>query len=324
MNLLVLGGTVFVGRHVVAAALSAGHAVTIFHRGLSGGAPDGVAVLHGDRDGDLSALDGHRFDAVIDCSGYTPAQLAGSGAALAAVDHYLFVSSRSVYRRFPVDASFDESAPRLEGDDGYGAQKTRAEDAIAAALPGRTTIVRPGLIAGPCDPTGRFTYWPLRLRRGGDVLAPGRPERIVRCVDARDLAAWCVALVARPPSGVYDVGGVATTMGALLAEIAAIVGGEARLHWWTDDALVAAGVEPWTGLPLWIPERDAAFGGLMHGSDRRAEAGGFVARPLADTVRDTLAWALSPDARTPKAVATLTPQREAELLARAMDADAVR
>ena len=316
MNLLVLGGTVFLGRHVVACALAGGHDVTIFHRGSRGAPPPaGVAVLHGDRDGDVSALAGRRYDAVIDCSGYTPEQLRRTGEALAGhVGHYVFVSSRSVYRDFPPGVDVGDGAPLLEGAAGYGALKARSEEAIAATLPGRVTVVRPGLIVGPFDPTGRFTYWPLRVARGGDVLVPGRPERQVQFVDARDLAGWMVALAAGSPAGVFDVVGPSMTMAALLADIHAVTGGDVRLHWVRDDALLAAGVQPWTELPLWLPESDLAFGGLMDGSDARATSAGLTKRPIADTIRDTLAWTRGPDADTPRAVATMNPQHEQLLL----------
>ena len=317
MKLLVLGGTVFLGRHVVAAACAAGHDVTIFHRGVSGAADPvlPVEVLRGDRDGDVSALAGRSFDAVIDCSGYTPAQLRRTGDALAdRVGHYLFVSSRSVYCSFPPGVDVGDGAPLQEGEGGYGALKARSEEALVALLPGRTTIVRPGLIVGPHDPTGRFTYWPLRLQAGGDVLAPGRPDRQVQFVDARDLAQWMVAVVAGPPAGVFDVVGPSMTMAALLADVHAVTGGDVRLHWVADDALLAAGVQPWTELPLWIPESDPVFGGLMDGSDVRARRAGLETRPVVDTVRDTLRWATGPTADTPRAVATMQPQHEQLLL----------
>jgi len=317
MRLLVLGGTVFLGRHVVAAASAAGHDVTIFHRGITA-APASTArvtVLHGDRDGDVSALAGHAFDAVIDCSGYTPAQLRRTGEALAGrVGHYLFVSSRSVYRAVPPGVDVGDGAPLLDGDDGYGALKARSEETIAALLPGQTTIVRPGLIVGPFDPTGRFTYWPLRLQRGGDVLAPGREDRQVQFIDARDLAQWMVAMAAGPPAGVFDVVGPSMTMAALLAEVQTVTGGDVRLHWVADDLLLASGIQPWTELPLWIPESDAAFGGLMDGSDVRARRAGLPTRPVADTIRDTLRWAIGRDAETPRAVATMNAQHEQLLL----------
>jgi len=178
MKLLVLGGTVFLGRHVVAQALAACHEVTLLHRGRRGvGLFPAARTLIGDRDGDLSALDGLDFDAVIDCSGYTAEQLKRSTMALAAVPQYLFVSSISVGAAFPPGHPYDEDLPRLDGDEGYGQGKARAEDALLAARPGRAAIVRPGLIVGPHDPTGRFTHWPLRVAQGGEVLASGRPER---------------------------------------------------------------------------------------------------------------------------------------------------
>ncbi len=320
MKLLVLGGTLFLGRHIVDAACAAGHAVTIFHRGLTKARrTDGVEVLHGDRNGDVGALEGRHFDAVIDCSGFTPAQLERTGTLLAhQVDHYLFVSSISAYRAFPPRVVFDESAPLHAGDEGYGPQKARAEEAIAAAIPGRVTIVRPGLIVGPDDPTARFTYWPRRIARGGDVLVPGRPERPVQIVDARDLAAWCVRLAGEAAGRVLHGVGPSLTMQAMQAAIARGIGAGARpaqLHWTSDAWLLAQHVEPWTELPLWLPEDDAEFGGMLLADDRRAVEAGLVCRPVEDTARDTLAWARSPDAAEPKAVATLTQEREAALLA---------
>lgn len=314
MKLLVLGGTVFLGRHVVAAALASGHDVTIFHRGTSA-APTRVEALHGDRDGDVSALAKRSFDAVIDCSGYTPAQMRRTGEALAGrVGHYLFVSTRSVYRSFPPGVDVGDGAPLLDSGDGYGASKASSEEALEAVMPGRVTIVRPGLLVGPFDPTGRFTYWPLRVHRGGDVLAPGRPDRQVQFIDARDLAGWCVALVEGTPSGIYDVVGRSQTMAALLQVAHRTIGGDVRLHWVADDVLLAVGVVPWTEMPLWIPESDLAFGGLMDGNDRRATDAGLQVRAVADTIRDTLHWALDPQAETPRAVATMTVQHEQLLL----------
>jgi 2'-hydroxyisoflavone reductase len=312
---------VFLGRHIVTAARAAGHDVSVFHRGLAEPTTiEGIEWLRGDRNDDLTALAGHSFDAVIDCSGYTPQQLQASGGMLAdRAGHYLFVSTRSVYRSFKPNEVFDESAQVLEGHDGYGALKARSEEAIEAAMPGHVTIVRPGLIVGPYDPTGRFTYWPLRMQRGGDVLAPGRPERMIQFVDARDLAAFCLALVARPPSGIYNVVGPSMTMAALLDAIESVVGGGSAWHWVADETLLAEGVAPWTELPLWLPETDMDFGGLMRGHDARAMAAGLVKRPITETIRDTLAWASSPDARTPKAVATMTAEREAELLKTSSD-----
>ncbi len=322
MNLLVLGGTVFLGRHVVGAALARGHQVTLFNRGRHNPHlfPD-VEKLRGDRDGDLAALHGRRFDAVIDLCGYRPEQVLATAKALRdAVDHTTFISSISVYRGFSPGRAFDEDAPLAEGSDGYGALKARCEEALEAELPGGVACVRPGLIVGPHDPTDRFTYWPRRVARGGEVLAPGRPQRPVQFIDARDLADWCVDLAEQRRPGVFNaVGSPSTlTMAHLLEACRAVAGSDARFTWIADDELVNARVEPWTELPLWIPEKDPAFGAMMLGQNRRAVAAGLSFRPLADTIRATLEWESregGSHAETPARVATLTPAREAELLA---------
>jgi 2'-hydroxyisoflavone reductase len=326
MKLLVLGGTVFLGRHVVDAALAAGHEVTLFNRGRRQLVwPRDVEQLIGDRNGDLAALRGRHWEAVIDCSGYTPAQLAASGEVLRdAVAHYVFVSSVSVYASFPPGQRYDESAAVASGDDGYGPQKARAEEAIEAAMPGRVSQVRPGLIVGPHDPTGRFTYWPSRIARGGLVLAPGRSDRPVQVIDVRDLAAWCVALADRRVAGVFNAVGDPLTMGELLADCVAQVASACvpgassaagtRLVWLGDDDLLAAGVEPWSGLPLWLPESDAEFGGMLLGDHSRAVAAGLQLRPLRDTIAATLQWLADDPAALPAGPSTLSADREAELL----------
>ena len=318
MNLLVLGGTIFLGRHVVAAALARGHAVTLLNRGRHGTAlfPE-VERLVGDRDGDLGALEGRAFDATIDCSGYTPAQVERSCAALGdGAGHTVFVSTISAYAGFAPGKVYDESAPLAAGHEGYGALKARAEEALLAARPGHATIVRPGLIVGPHDPTGRFTYWPRRVARGGEVLAPGRPERPVQFIDARDLAAWCVALAEARTAGTFNAIGPRLAMRELLETCRDVAGSDARFTWMADEALLAREVAPWTGLPLWLPESDPAFGGMLLADLTRARAAGLRTRDARDTVADTLAW--TPDAddlAAARAVATLTPEREAQILA---------
>ncbi len=325
MKLLVLGGTIFLGRHVVQAALDRGHDVTILTRGLHGRALfPGVERLVGDRDGDLDALRGRRFDAVIDCSGYTPAQVRHAADALGdGAGHYLFVSSISAYAAFAPDVLYDETAPLAPGDAGYGALKARAEEAIAAALPGRAAIVRPGLIVGPHDPTGRFTYWPRRVARGGAVLAPGRPARPVQFIDVRDLAVWCVHLAETRAAGAFNAVGPRLPMADFLDACRAAAGSDATFAWMSDDALLALRVAPWTGLPLWLPETDPAFGGMMLADLARARAAGLATRPAHDTIVDTLAWSraadVDPGFDRAKLVATLTPEREAECLATLQD-----
>lgn len=316
MKLLVLGGTVFLGRHVVAQALAAGHEVTLLHRGRRGlGLFPAARTLIGDRDGNLSALAGQDFDAAIDCSGYTAAQLERSTALLADVPRYLFVSSISVGAAFPPGQPYDEDLPRLEGDEGYGQGKARSEDVLLAARPGRATIVRPGLIVGPHDPTGRFTHWPLRVAQGGEVVAPGRPERPVQIIDGRDLAAWCLRLVEQGITGTFNAIGDWLPMQELLDNCRAVSGSDARFTWIDDRTLVDAKVEAWSELPLWIPEADPAFGGLLLGRNQRARAAGLRTRPLSETVRDTLAWAQSPEGQAARSPHAMSAEREAALLA---------
>lgn len=324
MRILVLGGTVFLGRHVAAAALARGHEVTLFNRGKQNPHlfPD-VEKLRGDRDGDLSALRGRPFEAVVDTSGYRPEQMRAMTEALGgAVEHYTFVSSMSVYRDFAPRRSSDEHAPLAEGNEGYGPLKARSEEALEAGLPGRVAHVRPGLIVGPHDPTDRFTYWPRRIARGGDVLAPGRPERPVQLIDARDLAEWCVRLAEERRTGTFNAIGPASTltMRELLETCRNVASSTARFAWVPDEDLVAADVKPWTELPLWIPENDPAFGGLLLADNRRALAAGLGFRPLADTVRATLEWDRGESGaptESPIRVTPMLPDREAELLAQA-------
>lgn len=321
MHLLILGGTVFLGRHVIAAALSRGHTVTMLNRGRHGRDlfPE-VERLVGDRDADMSALRGREFDAVIDCSGFTPAQIERSLAALdTGAPHVVFVSSISAYGRFIPGKVYDESTALATGDEGYGALKARSEEALARALPDRHTLVRPGLIVGPHDPTGRFTYWPDRVARGGEVLAPGRPERPIQFIDVRDLADFCVALAESRAVGAFNAIGHRLPMRELLdACAAASPDSDARFSWIPDETLLALDVAPWTGLPLWLPESDPEYGGMLLADCSRAFAAGLTTRPLTATITDTLAWSRAPreaDWDGAKLVATITPQREAECLA---------
>ena len=315
MHLLVLGGTVFLGRHVVEAALTGGHQVTVLNRGTHVMPfADRVEALRGDRNGDLNALQGRRFDAVIDCCGYTPEQLQRTADALGAgVGHYVFVSTISVLAGFAPHTSYDETAPVTTSAEGYGGGKARAEEAIEAAYPGRVTHVRPGLIVGPHDPTGRFVYWPLRVAEGGAVLAPGRPQRPVQIIDVRDLAQWCVDLATQRQAGVFHAVGQMGSMEQMLEACRPAAGFDATWQWRSDAEVLAAQVCPWIGLPLWIPEEDAESGGLLLGRNDRAVAAGLVNRPWVDTARATLAWAQAASLSIP--TTALSPQRERELLA---------
>jgi 2'-hydroxyisoflavone reductase len=322
-RLLVLGGSGFLGRHVVGEALARGHRVTVLDRGLRApglfAAEDGVEVLRGDRDGDLSALAGRPFDAVVDTSGYNAAHIERLAAALSAASaaaHWVCVSSISVYASFPPGRDYDESAPRLQGGTGYGANKARAEDALALAWrQDRQAVVRPALIVGPHDPTGRFTYWPLRVARGGEVLAPVEPSRRVQFIDVRDLAAWLLEVCERRLCGVFNAVAAPVPMAELLEACRRVTGSDARFVWCDDRTLLDAGVQPWTGLPLWLPGDDPEFGGFQRASNAQAVRAGLRFRPLAETIGDTLEWARAEPAPPPKQVPVLTPEREAEILA---------
>lgn len=299
MNILILGGTVFVGRHLVEVALAHGHQVTLFNRGQHN--PDlfpEVEKLRGDRDGNLQALAGRQWDAVIDTCGYVPRIVAQSAALLAEqVTQYVFISTISVYDDFsppginedaPVGRLADPSTEEITGES-YGPLKVLCEEAVAAALPGRSLIIRPGLIVGPDDPTDRFTYWPVRVARGGELIAPGNPTQQVQFIDVRDLAAWTIMMVERKQHGVYNATGPATplTMAHLLESCRATLQSDAAFTWVTEKFLEAQAVGAFVEMPLWVP---AAMAGLEQVDCRKAIAAGLHFRPLAETVLDTLAW----------------------------------
>jgi len=301
MKLLILGGTVFLGRHLVEAALARGHMLTLFNRGQHPDVFADVEQLHGNRDGDLAVLQGRRWDAAIDTSGFVPRIVGMSAETLAdAVQHYTFISSISAYANFSAPG-LDESAPlgkltdeRVEevNGDTYGPLKALCEHAAEAAMPGRVLVIRPGLIVGPYDPTDRFTYWPHRVAEGGDVLAPGRPARPIQFIDARDLAAWTLYMVEAGQTGIYHATGPDQTlsMESLLEACKIISKSDARFTWIEDSCLLETGAGPWMELPLWIPESDGSSAGFMRVNCGKAIASGLTFRPLAETIWDTLVW----------------------------------
>jgi len=328
VRVLVLGGTVFVGRHVVEEALARGDEVTLFNRGRTASELfPAVERLRGDRDGGLAALRGREWDVVVDTSGFVPRVVRQSAELLAgAAGRYCFVSSVSVYADFSKPP--DESSPVHELADpaneevmhDYGALKAACEHVVGAIYGDRALVVRPGLVAGPHDPTGRFTYWVVRIARGGDVLAPGPSDRHVQFIDVRDLAAWLLQAAERGVSGSFNAVGRPVRFSELLDACARASGGSGpNVEWVDPEFLVDAGVEPWTELPLWIPGEE--FGGMENVDASRARGAGLVTRPALDTVRDTLAWANTVDGEPARQtdgryrVATLTPEREADLLA---------
>ncbi len=306
-RLLILGGTGFIGPHMVRYAVERGHEVTIFTRGRTeADLPDGVEELVGDRNGDHGALEGRTWDVVLDNNAQDYRWVRTSTRLLRdAADHYLFVSSISAYElegfgwefkdRILMEPIVDEGFTRIsppegwsDGDDApYGLMKRLSEDIVHAAFPERATVVRPGLIVGPGDRTDRFTYWPVRIDEGGEVLAPGDPMHANQIIDQRDLTEWIVRLAEAGTTGdFHGVGpGHRLSMGEMLEQIGTIASNPHELTWVPEDFLQAQGVSPWSDLPAWIPG-DA----LMFVTYRKSVDAGLTFRPLPVTARDTLEW----------------------------------
>jgi 2'-hydroxyisoflavone reductase len=335
MKILILGGTVFLGRHLIEAASARGHEVTMFNRGRHN--PDlypEIEKLQGDRSRDLGVLDGRRWDAVIDTCGYVPGVVRRSAEFLAdAVEHYTFISSCSVYENFDLSGT-DENAPvrtitseqlneaekietgeratALTYGEMYGALKALCELAAEKAMPGRILNVRAGLIVGPHDYSDRFTYWVHRVAQGGEVLAPGRPGRRVRAVDARDLAEWILRMAEKRQAGIYNATGAedGLTMERLLEECRTVSGSDARFIWAGEKFLLEQGVGAWGEMPLWIPEE---YNGIFLVNNDRAIAAGLTFRPLSETIKDTLAWDATRSSNAERR-AGLKPERERKLV----------
>lgn len=314
MKLLVLGGTKFLGRHVVEIALERGHDVTIFHRGQTnpGLYPD-AEELFGDRDGGLAPLAARRFDAVVDTSGFVPRVVRASAELLADSGQYGFVSTGNVYADF-AHGPLREDDPLATMDglgeddrDAYGPLKAECERVVLEIFGDRGLIARSGLLVGAHDPTGRFTYWPHRIARGGEVLAPGPPDRLVQFIDARDSAAWLVRCAERGVGGVYNLAGVRIPFAQLLETSFSITGSDAEIVWVHHAFLLEREVGEWMELPLWIADPD--WKDFMNKDVSRVLAAGLELRPLEETVRDALE-----QAEVVEGVG-LTPEREARLLA---------
>jgi 2'-hydroxyisoflavone reductase len=332
VRLLLLGGPKFLGRAVADAALARGHEVTFFNRGETNPQlyPE-VEKLRGDRDGGLTPLQGREWDAVVDTSGYVPRLVRDSAELLApSAGRYAFVSSVSVYASFA--EPIDEQSPLATVEDEttedvrahYGALKALCEEVVEDAFPDRSILVRPGLIVGPHDPTERFTYWPERVARGGEVLAPGSPDRPLQFVDARDLAEWIVLALESEQTGPFNATGPArpVTMGELLQTCGDVSGSDASPTWVDEAFLADREVGEWMELPLWLDSRDPDSRHFMDVDIGRAVTAGLRFRPLAETVGDTLAWVAARDGRGEGTAAMgsadavgLDPARERELLA---------
>jgi 2'-hydroxyisoflavone reductase len=321
MKLLVIGGTRFLGRHFVEAALAAGHDLTLLNRGRSNASLFAdVEQRRADRNGDLAVLDHGHWDAVLDFCAYVPRHVSSLTRKLGArVERYLLVSSVSAYASLarpgpdedaPVAVLSDPGTETVDGDT-YGGLKALCEQTLHTAWPGRALVARPGLIVGPWDPTGRFTWWVRRIAAGGDVLAPGDPTGRVQFIDARDAAAWLLRQTESKATGTFNLAGPArpVSLGDLLETTRQTLRPAARLHWASEDFLLAEGVQPWSQMPLWVPQAEA---GLNEVDIGRALQSGLVTRPVAQIVADTAAWAAVHDGE--HAGVGLTLERERDLL----------
>jgi 2'-hydroxyisoflavone reductase len=336
LRILILGGTGFTGPYQVRYALSRGHKVTTFNRGKShpGELPNEVEQLIGDRNGQLDALKDRQWDVVIDNPTSAPVWVRDVAQVLKGqVERYVFISTISVYADTSKPGT-EENAPlaKYTGPDAmkesretivaskfalYGPLKALSEAEAEKWFPKKTLIIRPGLIVGPRDETDRFTYWPVRIDRGGEVLAPGDPKDPVQFIDARDLAEWTIRMVEHGETGIYNATGPDKKLGIgeMLSGIKEANKSKATFTWVNADFLEQQKVAPWSDMPVWIPPRgeEAGAGAI---SIRRALAKGLTFRPLAETARDTLAWFKTlPQDRQSHLKAGLSPEREAEVLA---------
>jgi 2'-hydroxyisoflavone reductase len=335
LRLLILGGTGFIGPYQVHYAVARGHRVTVFNRGRQqADLPDTVEHLQGDRNDDLSALRNREWDVVIDNPTTLPFWVRDAASLLR--DHvrqYMFISTISVYADLN-EPGADETAPLASYTGGdpmaetmdtlranpmalYGALKALSEQEAERWFPGRTTVIRPGLIVGPGDPTDRFTYWPVRVARGGEVLAPGTPNDPVQVIDARDLAEWTIRMAERNVTGIYNATGPASRlgMGAMLDAMVPLA--REPVHFTFADAAFLAqhDVTPWGDMPTWVPP-DSEMGGMSQVSVARAVAEGLTFRPIAATAADTLAWFRTLPAERQNALrAGLEAEREEQVLA---------
>src|SRR5215212_6704017 len=319
LRILILGGTGFTGPFQVRYALDRGHKVTVFNRGKTrpGELPEGVEQLIGDRNGQLDALKGREWDVVIDNPTSVPVWVRDVAQVLKGnLDRFVFISTISVYADNTKQNDETAALAKYEGADAmketrdsiiaseyklYGPLKALSEQEAEKWFPDKTLIIRPGLIVGPGDQTDRFTYWPVRIDRGGEVLAPGEPNDPVQFIDARDLAEWTIRIVESGETGTYNATGPATELGVgdMLGGIKTALESNATFTWADADFLEAQKVAPWSDMPVWVPPRGEE-GGLSRTSIKKALAAGLTFRPLDVTARDTVAWfkTLPPERQT--------------------------
>ncbi|TWT25261.1 SDR family oxidoreductase [Planomicrobium sp. CPCC 101110] len=333
MKILILGGTRFLGRFLTETALRKGHDVTLFNRGRenSGLFPEAEKLI-GDRNGNLKALEGRSWDAVIDTCGFVPWAVRESAGLLAgAAGHYTFISSASVYDELQ-NPGIDENHPvsqlppgkveELEKDaagpasyEYYGELKFLCEKEVEKSFPGRNLIVRAGLIVGPYDYSDRFNYWVSRIAEGGEVLAPGRRDKEVQFIDVRDLAEWIINMAEEGGTGTFNATGPESrlTMEQLLEECKTVSGSDAELVWADEEFLLSNDVRYWSEMPLWIPDREN-MAGFLAVAIKKALRNGLSFRPLHETIRDTLGWEAGRPDMDRKA--GLDPEKEKAVLAK--------
>lgn len=326
LRILILGGTGFIGPHQVRYAIARGHTITLFNRGRTNPHlfPE-IEKLRGDRNDNLEALKEREWDVVIDNPASIPRWVRQSAELLqAAAKSYMFVSSLSVYSDNSI-IDQDESGPVATIDDPtieqvtgetYGALKALCEQEAEKAFPGRATVIRPGLIVGPGDPSDRFTYWPVRIDRGGEVLAPGEPSDVVQIIDARDLGEWMIHLVEKSVFGVFNATGPEEPlpMGDMLTGIRDAIDSDATFTWVNYEFLQEHGVRPWSQMPVWYPPVEG-MEGFSRFDCSRALTEGLKFRPLGETARDTLEWHKTrPEEQQTRMRTGLPADREAEVL----------
>lgn len=296
MKILILGGTKFLGRALTEAAMAKGHEVTLFHRGLhDAGAFPHVQHIIGDRNVDLGRLQGHEWDAVIDTSGFEPEAVSGAAKQLKnQVKHYTFISTE-----------------QMDPGQKYGAKKALCEQAAQEEFPNRTLVIRPGLIVGPYDVSDRFTYWPARFHRGGEVLVPLPEDRKLQFIDVRDLSAWIIRLVEQEVVGTLHASGSEYTMEEVVQACKHLNPDGVTCTWVSEEFLVTNGVGEWMELPLWI--QSDSLVGMFALDNTKAFANGLTTRPLIEIVGDTFSWDQSRSSTAPRA-AGMDPVREEELL----------
>ncbi len=315
MKILILGGTAFLGRHLVNAALERGHTLTLFHRGNRDPFPD-LENIVGDRTKDLEQLSGRQWDAVIDTSGYVPRIVEMSAEALKnSVKRYCFISTISVYRDFPESHDENAALAQLETDTEeitgatYGALKVLCEQTVTRVYEARSLKLRPGLIVGAYDPSDRCTYWVDRVARGGEVLAPGAPSKTVQFVGALEVARFTIRALENELSGEYNLNGEPVTMQRVLESMRDVSGSNANFTWASEEFLQAENVKPWMGedsLPLWIP--DDTGDTIIE----KAIKAGLEFRALNDVIFETLEFAKARENHTWRS--GITSEREQALL----------